>query len=253
MSPPSIALAIAFSVRSSAPTARRARARVARARSTHAGSSGSSAAASRSQIAPALAVESCCDTTICGKSREAVGPPPQRRTAAHREHRTKARVGGDEMAQGRRRDRPRCRDGGSSPQGRGSAPARQPGPLARITILLPPLVPAEAGTQRLRPKNWTSRVRGNERSVWPRSETARRWLRTAGRATEPPLVRRAAMPKILIEHDHFLAILPVVLDPAVADEHARAVCAFFAHDVPDFPAGARHCVRACPGWRRRAS
>lgn len=43
------------------------------------------------------------------------------------------------------------------------------------------------------------------------------------------------MPTILIEEDHFLKIVPVVIDLATPAEHQRAVAAFFAHDVPDFP------------------
>jgi glyoxylate reductase len=44
------------------------------------------------------------------------------------------------------------------------------------------------------------------------------------------------MPRIVIEEDHFLKIIPVVLDPATPSAHRRAVAEFFAHDVPDFPA-----------------
>ena len=42
------------------------------------------------------------------------------------------------------------------------------------------------------------------------------------------------MPTLLIEEDHFLKIVPVILDPAIPDAHRRAVADFFAHDVPDF-------------------
>ena len=42
------------------------------------------------------------------------------------------------------------------------------------------------------------------------------------------------MKRILVESDHFLKILPVMLDPRTSDEHVRAVGDFFAHDVPDF-------------------
>jgi phosphoglycerate dehydrogenase-like enzyme len=42
------------------------------------------------------------------------------------------------------------------------------------------------------------------------------------------------MMRIVIEDDHFLKILPVILDPDTPDEHAHAVADFFAHDVPDF-------------------
>jgi lactate dehydrogenase-like 2-hydroxyacid dehydrogenase len=42
------------------------------------------------------------------------------------------------------------------------------------------------------------------------------------------------MPRIVIEEDHFLKIIPVVLDPATPPAHQRAVADFFAHDEPDF-------------------
>jgi phosphoglycerate dehydrogenase-like enzyme len=42
------------------------------------------------------------------------------------------------------------------------------------------------------------------------------------------------MPTLLIEEDHFLKIVPVVLDPDIPPAHTRAVADFFAHDVPDF-------------------
>ena len=42
------------------------------------------------------------------------------------------------------------------------------------------------------------------------------------------------MIRILVESDHFLKILAVMLDPETPDEHRRAVADFFAHDVPDF-------------------
>jgi len=42
------------------------------------------------------------------------------------------------------------------------------------------------------------------------------------------------MKRILVENDHFLKIVPVILDPRTSDEHVRAVADFFAHDVPDF-------------------
>jgi phosphoglycerate dehydrogenase-like enzyme len=41
-------------------------------------------------------------------------------------------------------------------------------------------------------------------------------------------------PTILIEEDHFLKIVPVILDPATPSVHQQAVADFFAHDVPDF-------------------
>ncbi len=42
------------------------------------------------------------------------------------------------------------------------------------------------------------------------------------------------MPTLLLEEDHFLKIVPVILDPATPPAHQRTVCDFFAHDVPDF-------------------
>jgi phosphoglycerate dehydrogenase-like enzyme len=41
-------------------------------------------------------------------------------------------------------------------------------------------------------------------------------------------------PTVLIEEDHFLKIVPVVLDPDIPPAHRDAVADFFAHDVPDF-------------------
>lgn len=40
--------------------------------------------------------------------------------------------------------------------------------------------------------------------------------------------------RILVEHDHFLRILAVILDPEAPEEHRRAVADFQAHDIPDF-------------------
>ncbi|HEX3485359.1 MAG TPA: NAD(P)-dependent oxidoreductase [Micropepsaceae bacterium] len=40
--------------------------------------------------------------------------------------------------------------------------------------------------------------------------------------------------RILVESDHFLKILPVILDPKASSEHTQAVTDFFAHDIPDF-------------------
>ncbi len=42
------------------------------------------------------------------------------------------------------------------------------------------------------------------------------------------------MLRIVIESDHFLKILPVMLDPMTPREHVDAVADFFAHDIPDF-------------------
>jgi lactate dehydrogenase-like 2-hydroxyacid dehydrogenase len=52
------------------------------------------------------------------------------------------------------------------------------------------------------------------------------------------------MTRIVIEEDHFLKIIPVVLDPATLDAHRRAVADFFAHDEPDF-------LGWCGGLRQR--
>ena len=42
------------------------------------------------------------------------------------------------------------------------------------------------------------------------------------------------MTRIVIEEDHFLKIVPVVLDRATPEPHRRAVALFFGHDEPDF-------------------
>jgi phosphoglycerate dehydrogenase-like enzyme len=42
------------------------------------------------------------------------------------------------------------------------------------------------------------------------------------------------MKRILVESDHFLKIIPVMLDARTGEDHVRAVADFFAHDVPDF-------------------
>jgi phosphoglycerate dehydrogenase-like enzyme len=42
------------------------------------------------------------------------------------------------------------------------------------------------------------------------------------------------MKRIVIESDHYLKIVPVILDPETSGEHVRAVADFFAHDLPDF-------------------
>ena len=67
--------------------------RSARARRSAAGSNGSKAAASRAQIAPALAVESCWETTIAASPAK----PPGRRRSGGRpggdEQRRKPRIG----------------------------------------------------------------------------------------------------------------------------------------------------------------
>ncbi len=50
--------------------------------------------------------------------------------------------------------------------------------------------------------------------------------------------------RIVIESDHYLKILPVMLDEKTPREHAEAVADFFAHDVPDF-------LSWCEGFRAR--
>ena len=55
------------------------------------------------------------------------------------------------------------------------------------------------------------------------------------------------MPRIVIEEDHFLKIVPVVLDPATPAAHQRAVAEFFAHDEPDFPGWCRRLQQRLPG------
>jgi len=55
------------------------------------------------------------------------------------------------------------------------------------------------------------------------------------------------MTRIIIEEDHFLKIIPVVLDPATAEEHCGAVADFFAHDVPDFLAWCSRLRQRLPG------
>jgi glyoxylate reductase len=60
---------------------------------------------------------------------------------------------------------------------------------------------------------------------------------TASTPSFPRLLRphsRLRMPRIVIEEDHFLKIVPVVLDPATPSAHRQAVAEFFAHDEPDF-------------------
>src|SRR5262249_38557207 len=57
----------------------------------------------------------------------------------------------------------------------------------------------------------------------------------------------SAMPTILIEEDHFLKIVPVILDPATVPAHQHAVADFFAHDVPDFPGWCADFRKRIPG------
>jgi phosphoglycerate dehydrogenase-like enzyme len=54
-------------------------------------------------------------------------------------------------------------------------------------------------------------------------------------------------PTILIEEDHFLKIVPVILDPATPPERRQAVADFFAHDVPDFPSWCARLRAHLPG------
>jgi phosphoglycerate dehydrogenase-like enzyme len=42
------------------------------------------------------------------------------------------------------------------------------------------------------------------------------------------------MTKIILEDDHILRIVAVILDPNAPEQQMEATCAFFAHDVPDF-------------------
>jgi lactate dehydrogenase-like 2-hydroxyacid dehydrogenase len=55
------------------------------------------------------------------------------------------------------------------------------------------------------------------------------------------------MTRIVIEEDHFLKIVPVVLDPATPDAHRRAVADFFAHDEPDFLGWCSRLQQRLPG------
>lgn len=53
--------------------------------------------------------------------------------------------------------------------------------------------------------------------------------------------------QIVVEHDHFLRILAVILDPDTPDEHRDAVADFFAHDIPDFAGRCEAFRREIPG------
>jgi lactate dehydrogenase-like 2-hydroxyacid dehydrogenase len=55
------------------------------------------------------------------------------------------------------------------------------------------------------------------------------------------------MTRIVIEEDHFLKIIPVVLDPATPEPHRWAVADFFAHDVPDFLGWCAGLQKRLPG------
>jgi phosphoglycerate dehydrogenase-like enzyme len=54
-------------------------------------------------------------------------------------------------------------------------------------------------------------------------------------------------PIVLIEEDHFLKIVPVILDPDIPPAHRDAVADFFAHDVPDFLAWCERLRARLPG------
>ncbi len=51
----------------------------------------------------------------------------------------------------------------------------------------------------------------------------------------------------MVERDHFLRILAVILDPQAPDEHRQAVADFFAHDIPDFGRRCEQFLREIPG------
>src|SRR5262249_1982144 len=55
------------------------------------------------------------------------------------------------------------------------------------------------------------------------------------------------MIRIVIEEDHFLKMLPVVLDPETPDAPRRAVADFFAHDEPDFLGWCSRLQQRLPG------
>jgi phosphoglycerate dehydrogenase-like enzyme len=55
------------------------------------------------------------------------------------------------------------------------------------------------------------------------------------------------MTRIVIEEDHFLKIVPVVLDPATPEAHRHAVADFFAHDEPDFLGWCSRLQQRLPG------
>jgi len=51
----------------------------------------------------------------------------------------------------------------------------------------------------------------------------------------------------VVERDHFLRILAVILDPQAPDEHRQAVADFVAHDIPDFGGHCERFRREIPG------
>lgn len=52
---------------------------------------------------------------------------------------------------------------------------------------------------------------------------------------------------MVVEFDHYLRILAVMLDPQAPEEHRRAVVDFFAHDIPDLTARCERFRREIPG------
>jgi glycerate dehydrogenase len=53
--------------------------------------------------------------------------------------------------------------------------------------------------------------------------------------------------QLVVEWDHFLRILAVILDPQAPDEHRLAVADFVAHDIPDFAGRCERFRREIPG------
>jgi len=53
--------------------------------------------------------------------------------------------------------------------------------------------------------------------------------------------------RILVESDHFLKNLAVMLDPETPEEHRRAAADFVAHDIPDFLVRCENFRRDIPG------
>lgn len=51
----------------------------------------------------------------------------------------------------------------------------------------------------------------------------------------------------MVERDHFLRIIAVLLDPRAPDEHRQAVADFVAHDIPDFEERCEQFRREIPG------
>jgi phosphoglycerate dehydrogenase-like enzyme len=57
----------------------------------------------------------------------------------------------------------------------------------------------------------------------------------------------ASNKRIVVEFDHYLRILAVMLDPQAPEEHRRAVADFFAHDIPDLTARCERFRGEIPG------